>query len=178
MVLPSRDWPVHQLDVKSVFLHGDLHKTVHSTQLTGFVDPEHPNHVCLLRKSLYGLKQAPRAWFSRFATHIHELGFKASLADSSLFVLNHGANTMYLLLYVDDIVLTASSLDLLQRTIAALQREFSMKDLGDLYHFLGMQSRDASSAPRRLFVSFSATVHVGYSSPCWYDRLQTLLHSG
>ena len=105
----SRDWPVHQLDVKNAFLHSDLHETVYSNQPTGFVDPEHPNHVCLLRKSLYGLKQAPRAWFSRFATHIHELGFKASLADSSLFILNHGADTAHLLLYVNDIVLSASS---------------------------------------------------------------------
>jgi hypothetical protein len=55
-----------------------------------------------------------------------------------LFVYNHGADLIYLLLYVDDIVLTASSPDLLWRTIRALQQEFSMKDLGELHHFLGM----------------------------------------
>ena len=105
----SRDWPVHQLDVKNAFLHGDLHETVYSNQSTGFVDPEHPNHMCLLRKSLYGLKQAQREWFHRFATHIHGLGFKVSLSDSSLFVLTHGTDTAHLLLYVNDIVLSASS---------------------------------------------------------------------
>jgi len=174
----SRSWPVHQLDVKNDFLHGTLSETVYAAQPAGFEDSVHPDFVCRLNRSLYGLKQAPRAWYSRFATYLFSLGFVEAKSDTSWFVYYRGNETIYLLLYVDDIVLTASSLDLLQRTIAALQREFSMKDLGDLYHFLGMQSRDASSAPRRLFVSFSATVHVGYSSPCWYDRLQTLLHSG
>jgi hypothetical protein len=97
--------------------------------------------VCLLRKSLYGLKQAPRAWFSRFATHIHELGFKASLADSSLFVLNHSADTAHLLLYVNDIVLTDSSSALLRRIINMLQKKFAMKDLGPVHFFLGIQVR-------------------------------------
>jgi hypothetical protein len=60
----SRSWPVHQLDVKNVFLHGTLTETVYCSQPTGFVDPAQPNCVCLLNKSLYGLKQAPRAWYS------------------------------------------------------------------------------------------------------------------
>ena len=59
----ARDWPVHQLDVKDAFLHGDLTEQVYYQQPSGFVDPTMPNAVCLLRKSLYGLKQAPRAWF-------------------------------------------------------------------------------------------------------------------
>jgi hypothetical protein len=55
----SRGWPVHQLDVKSVFLHGTLSETVYCSQPAGFVDPTHPQLVCQLNKSLYGLKQAP-----------------------------------------------------------------------------------------------------------------------
>jgi hypothetical protein len=66
------------------------------------------------------------------------LGFVESKADTSLFVLCRGSATAYLLLYVDDIILTASSVQLRQRIILALQREFSMKDLGQLHHFLGV----------------------------------------
>ncbi|WVZ57825.1 hypothetical protein U9M48_008164 [Paspalum notatum var. saurae] len=94
--------------------------------------------VCRLNKSLYGLKQAPRVWYSRFATFLVTLGFTKAKSDTSLFVYCHGAETAYLLLYVDDIVLTASSQHLLQRIISSLQQEFAMKDLGVLHHFLGV----------------------------------------
>nr|GFB93272.1 ribonuclease H-like domain-containing protein [Tanacetum cinerariifolium] len=82
----------------------------------GFRDPEHPNYVCLLQRSPYVLKQAPHASYQRV-----------------------------ILLYVDDIVLTASSDHLLQHIIASLHREFSMTDLGALNYFLGISvTRDSS----------------------------------
>jgi hypothetical protein len=68
---------------------------------------------------LYGLKQAPHAWYSRFASFLLGLGFVEAKTDTSLFVFHCGPDTAYLLLYVDDIVLTASSSDLRQRIIAA-----------------------------------------------------------
>ncbi|GJU07066.1 ribonuclease H-like domain-containing protein [Tanacetum coccineum] len=108
----SRHWPVHQLDVKNAFLHGSLSETVYMQQPPGFRDSQHPDHVCLLQRSLYGLKQAPRAW--------------------------RGSDTAYLLLYVDDIILTASSTAFLQSIIATLHAEFSMTDLGPLNYFLGI----------------------------------------
>jgi len=80
------------------------------------------------RKSLYGLKQAPRAWYQRFATYIRQLGFVSSVSDTSLFVYKDGASTAYLLLYVDDIVLTTSSMDLLLSIIGRLHAEFAMTD--------------------------------------------------
>ncbi|GJW67183.1 ribonuclease H-like domain-containing protein, partial [Tanacetum coccineum] len=96
-------------------------------------------------RSLYGLKQAPRAWFQRFASYITRVGFHSSRCDSSLFIYKHGPDTAYLLLYVDDIVLTASSQPLLQRIIASLHQEFSMTDLGSLNYFLGISvTRDSS----------------------------------
>jgi len=94
--------------------------------------------VCRLNKSLYGLKQAPRAWNHRFAAFLLTLGFVEAKSDTSLFIYHYGAETAYLLLYVDDIVLTASSESLLRRIIASLQQEFAMKDLGRLHHFLGV----------------------------------------
>jgi Reverse transcriptase (RNA-dependent DNA polymerase) len=134
----SRDWAVHQLDVKNAFLHGTLTETVYCSQPAGFVDAAHPGLVCKLNRSLYGLKQAPRAWYSRFASYLVSLGFVEAKSDTSLFILRRGVDTVYLLLYVDDIILTASSPGLLQRTIASLQCEFAMKDLGPLHHFLGV----------------------------------------
>ncbi|GKC42476.1 ribonuclease H-like domain-containing protein [Tanacetum coccineum] len=109
----TRDWPIHQLDVKNDFLHGQLSETVYMHQPSGFVDSAHPDYVCHLQRSLYGLKQAPRAWFQRFTSFITRVGFKHSKIDTSLFVYRQGSNIAYLLLYVDDIVLTASSTTLL-----------------------------------------------------------------
>lgn len=135
----AREWPVHQLDVKNAFLHGDLKEQIYCQQPAGFVDTARPDAVCLLRKSLYGLKQAPRAWFQRFAMHLHILGFAPSQSDSSLFVLRRGHDEAHLLLYVDDIVLAASSPALLRRIIDQLRAEFAMKDLGPVHFFLGIQ---------------------------------------
>lgn len=134
----SRDWLLHQLDVKNAFLHGNLEETVYMFQPPGFVDPARPQDVCLLHKSLYGLKQAPRAWYQRFATYATKIGFKQSKSDASLFVYNKGKEIAYLLLYVDDIGLTASTNTLLRSIITALHSEFSMTDLGILHYFLGI----------------------------------------
>ncbi|GJW82450.1 ribonuclease H-like domain-containing protein [Tanacetum coccineum] len=119
----SRDWPIHQLDVKNAFLHGHLSETVYMHQPPGFVDPNKPNYVCHLQRSLYGLKQAPRAWFQRFASYATRVGFQHSKTDSSLFVFHRGSDIAYLLLYVDDIILTASSSAFLQRIITSLHKE-------------------------------------------------------
>ena len=82
------------------------------------MDPAHPNYVCRLLKSLYGLKQAPRAWFERFSTQLLHIGFQASLADSSLFILKQGHHVVYLLVYVDDIVITGNDPQFLSTLIA------------------------------------------------------------
>jgi hypothetical protein len=124
--------------VKNAFLHDTLSEIVFCCQPTGFTDPAHSDLVCRLRKSLYGLKQAPRAWYSRFATYLTILGFIEAKSDTSMFIFRRDLYTVYLLLYVDDIILTASSTELLRRTISALQREFAMKDLRPLHHFLGI----------------------------------------
>ena len=95
-------------------------------------------------------EQAPRAWYSRFATYLLPLGFVEAKSDTSLFIYHRGTEIVYLLLYVDDIVLTASNASLLRRTITALQQEFSMKDLGPLHHFLGISVKQHSGG---LFLS-------------------------
>lgn len=86
----------------------------------------------------------PRAWYNRFASHLLQLGFIEAKTDTSLFVYHKGADMAYLLMYVDDIVLTASSLPTIRRIISALQQEFPMKDLGRL-HFIGMHVQHSTS---------------------------------
>ncbi|WVZ84096.1 hypothetical protein U9M48_031160 [Paspalum notatum var. saurae] len=154
----SRPWPVHQLDMKNAFLHGTLTEIVYCSQLAEFVDPAHPEIVCRLNKSLYGLKQAPRAWYSRFATFLVTLGFTEAKSETSLFVYHRGDETAYLLLYVDDIVLTASSQHLLQHIITSLQQEFAMKDLGVLHQFLGIIHCDIKPQNILLDDNFTAKI--------------------
>nr|GEZ37723.1 ribonuclease H-like domain-containing protein [Tanacetum cinerariifolium] len=134
----ARNWPVHQLDVKNTFLNGDLIETIYMYQPSGFVDSRFPLHACRLQRSLYGLKQAPRAWFQRFAGYVLRVGFTLSRCDSSLFIYQYGIEVAYLLIYVNDIVLTTSSITLLQRIISFLHKEFDMTDLGELNYFLGI----------------------------------------
>ncbi|GKV19982.1 hypothetical protein SLEP1_g30168 [Rubroshorea leprosula] len=131
--------PLRQLNVKNAFLHGKLKEIVYMTQPPGFENPKHPNYVCQLSSSIYGLKQAPRAWFGTFTLHLLKLGFKCSPIDSSLFVLHTSQGNAPLLLYVGDIVLTASSEILLQKIIDHLMSAFALKDLGTLNYFLGIE---------------------------------------
>ncbi|GJT44895.1 ribonuclease H-like domain-containing protein [Tanacetum coccineum] len=94
--------------------------------------------------ALSSLKQAPRTWFQRFASYALRVGFSSSRCDSSLFIYRHGTKVAYLLIYVDDIVLVASSTDLLQCIISSLHKEFDMTDLGALNYFLGISiTRDS-----------------------------------
>lgn len=144
-LIASKNWPAHQLDVSNAFLHGTLTERVYVQQPTGFEDPRRPTDVCLLERSLYGLRQAPRAWFTTFAEHATTLGFKQSRSNSSLFVYCRGDEMAYLLLYVDDMILSASSTALLERMIHSLKSVFAIKDMGPVHYFLGVDVRRTSS---------------------------------
>ena len=106
--------------------------------------------MCLLDKSLYGLRQAPRAWFESFASFAITIGFIAMHSDSSLVTLHRGNDIIYLLLYMDDIVLTSSSPPLLQQIVDRHQAKFAMKDMGELRFFLSI---DVRRTPSGLFLS-------------------------
>lgn len=108
----------------------------------GFKDQAHLDYVCLLKKSLYGLQQTPRAWYQWFANFVSTIGFLPSKSDHSLFIYNKGADLAYILLYVEDIILTASFDKLHQLIMSLLTSEFAMKDLGPLSYFLALQLQD------------------------------------
>ena len=105
----SKGWCLRQLDVKNAFLHGVLEEDVYMKQPPGYGEKNVPHYVCKLDKALYGLKQSPRAWYSRLSGKLQQLGFHASKADTSLFFYNKGKITIYLLVYVDDIIVASSS---------------------------------------------------------------------
>ncbi|MFS7934571.1 putative RNA-directed DNA polymerase [Helianthus anomalus] len=135
----TRQWPLRQLDVQNAFLHGDLKETVYLRQPQGFIDSQKPDHVCLLHKSLYGLKQAPRAWFNRLSSTLLQLGFHGSRTDPSLFIYSHNGHLLYMLVYVDDIILTGNNSRLIDHIIQQLGTTFAIQDMGRLSYFLGIE---------------------------------------
>ncbi|PKU64369.1 Retrovirus-related Pol polyprotein from transposon TNT 1-94 [Dendrobium catenatum] len=109
------------------------------SQPTGFKDSLHPDYVCRLKKSLYGLKQSPRKWFETFSTYLVTYGFQHSTADPSLLIYNKDSRLIYILVYVDDILLTGNDQAQITHLLSALHNIFHMKNLGSISYFLGMQ---------------------------------------
>lgn len=130
---------IHQMDVKTAFLNGELHEEIYMMIPEGVKAKE--NHVCKLNKALYGLKQAARCWFQHFDTLIKELGFESSSVDRCLYILDKGniSENIYLLLYVDDIIIVTYKIDILNKFKHYLQKQFSMTDLEEIKMFLGIR---------------------------------------
>ncbi|XP_019438966.1 PREDICTED: uncharacterized protein LOC109344666 [Lupinus angustifolius] len=108
-------------------------------QPRGFEDPSCPSHVCHLNKAIFGLKQAPRAWFNKLKNYLVTHGFKACQLDTSLFLHYSSSSIIYVLVYVDDLIITCTNAALIQRFITQLHTVFALKDLGSLHYFLGLQ---------------------------------------
>lgn len=132
-------WQVRQLDVNNAFLNGYLQETVFMKQPEGFEDSMKPTHVCKLVKALYGLKQAPRAWFDRLRDTLLSWGFQSSKCHVSLFYLKNNSLTVFILIYVDDILVTGNDPTFLSQFVSKLSTMFSLKDLGSLSYFVGIE---------------------------------------
>ncbi|GMI67117.1 hypothetical protein HRI_000381000 [Hibiscus trionum] len=145
-------WKVHQVDVNNAFLKGDLTEDVYMSQPEGFEQQSSDGTVlvCKLRKALYGLRQAPRNWFSKLKGFLSSLGFRCSGADSSLFVHHDSTVVTYIAVYVDDILITGASDEYIQHVIHELDVKFSLKDLGCVQYFLGIEAVHCSGG---LFLS-------------------------
>ena len=107
-------------------------------QALGFIDHDHPNHVCKLCKAIYGLKQALWAWYQELHQYLVISGFTNSHADTSLFVLNTCGITIYLLVYVDDIIIIGDNDNVVECFITLIAQQFSLKDLQP-FSFLGVE---------------------------------------
>ncbi|XP_019177891.1 PREDICTED: uncharacterized protein LOC109173090 [Ipomoea nil] len=136
----SRGWTLRQLDVHNAFLNGRLSETVYMRQPPGYEDPDRPTHVCHLQRSLYGLKQAPRAWFKRLHDFLLHTGFVASKTDVSLFHYLEGDSRVFLLVYVDDIIMLGDDDVLIDRLLSKLATAFKIRDLGTPTFFLGIET--------------------------------------
>jgi hypothetical protein len=138
-VAVMQGWTLRQMDVNNAFLHGQITEDVYMSQPPGFKDQSKPNHVCRLRKAIYRLKQAPQAWYSTLKDALIHLGFHNSKADSSLFIYRSGSLICYLLVYVDELVLTGNDSSFVQSIIQQFGAKFSLKDKGNLHYFLGVE---------------------------------------
>ncbi|KAK1431533.1 hypothetical protein QVD17_07993 [Tagetes erecta] len=139
-VAAQMGWEIYQLDVKSAFLNGELREDIYVAQPEGFVVAGKSDMVYKLHKALYGLKQAPRAWNSKIDSYFLNNGYVRSLNEPSLYVKrNDGGNVIYVCLYVDDIICTSSSLNLIKEFKNGMKQAFEMTDVGKLKFFLGLE---------------------------------------
>ena len=154
------DLELHQMDVKTAFLNGDHSEEFYMVQPEGFEEKGKEILVYRLKKSIYGLKQASRQWYLKFDEVVTSLGFIENKVDQCIYLKVSGSKFIFLVLYVDDILLASSDLNLLNETKLLLSKTFDMKDLGEASFVLGVKiHRDRS---RHL---------LGFSQRAYIDRI-------
>ncbi|KAL2231171.1 UNVERIFIED_CONTAM: Retrovirus-related Pol polyprotein from transposon TNT 1-94, partial [Sesamum indicum] len=130
---------IHQIDVKTTFLYGELEEEIYMDQPEGFVAHGNEHKVCKLVKSLYRLKQAPKQWHEKFDKTILAFGFTVNENDKCIYCKVKGDKMIILCLYVDDILLIGSCLDIITETKSFLKNKFEMKDIGEANVILGIK---------------------------------------
>ena len=130
-------WSLHQLDVKSTFLNGELKEEVYLTQPEGFIKKGQGHFGFKLKKALYGLKQAPREWCSKIDGYLQSLGFTKSEVDPNLYILQVGKDPLILVLYVDDLFLTGAK-KLITWYKKELDSQFKI-NIELMHYFLGLE---------------------------------------
>lgn len=126
-----------QLDVETAFLNGDLKEDIYIYPPEGVTCKS--NMVFKLKKALYGLKQSSKCWNKKINDYILNLGFERSNNDYCLYIKHEKNTYLYLLLYVDDIIISGSDLKTIDNCVHDLKKEFNIKDKGNLKHFLGLE---------------------------------------
>ena len=124
---------IHQMDVITAFLNGDLNEDIYMEQPPGYVQEGKEKLVCKLKKSLYGLKQSPRCWNEKLTQHVKSLGFEESGADPCIFTRRKNQKVEIIAIYVDDLIAITETDEEMRRLKKSLTSTFKMKDLGELY---------------------------------------------
>ena len=127
------------MDVKIAFLNGNLEEDVYMIQPEGFVDSNNAGKICKLKKSIYGLKQASRSWNIHFDEVVKGFGFHQNEEEPCVYKKESGSAVVFLILYVDDILLIGNDIPMLQSVKTSLNNSFSMKDLGEAEYILGIK---------------------------------------
>ena len=138
-IAAALDYEIWQMDVKTAFLNGNLDERIYMAQPDGFVDKGQETKVCELLKSIYGLKQASRSWNIRFDETVKSFGFEQSIDEPCVYKLIHEGKVVFLVLYVDDILLIGNDVGKLSEVKVWLAKQFDMKDLGEAAYILGIQ---------------------------------------
>ena len=127
------------MDVKTMFLNGDIEETIYMMQPENFESKESKHLVCKLKKFVYGLKQASRQWYQKFDQVITSFGFKENTVDQCIYHKISWSKFILLVLYVNNILLASSDIGMLHETKIFLSKNFKMKDLGNASFVLGIQ---------------------------------------
>ena len=139
-----KDLEVHQMDVKTAFLNGDLNEEIYMEQPEGFSAPGQEMKVCRLVKSLYGLKQAPKQWHEKFDNIMLSHGFKINECDKCVYVKDDEHGYVIVCLYVDDMLIVGSDDKMITSTKNMLNSRFDMKDMGLADVILGIKIKRTS----------------------------------
>ena len=137
-LVAAEDLELHQLDVKTAFLNGELEEDLWIEEPEGYKQKGH-GYACHLKKALYGLRQAPRAWHARLKKELEAAGFYASSTDPGLFIKRDGQSYIFVLVWVDDMLLAAKKTADLEMVKAKLRGAFEITDMGEAKYFLGME---------------------------------------
>ena len=130
---------IHQMDVVSAFLNGELKEEIFMQQPPGYVQSGKEDLVCKLKKSIYGLKQSPRCWNEKFCEHMRSLGFKESGADPCIFIRENERKKLEIIaVYVDELILIAETLEEIKHMKSCLSETFKMKNKGEIRYCLGV----------------------------------------
>ena len=133
------DYEIWQMDVKTAFLNGNLEEEIYMMQLEGFIAKNQEHMVCKLKRSIYGLKQASKSWNIRFDQAIKLFGFEQNLDEPCVYKRHQDKLVMFLVLYVDDILLIGNDVGVMSSVKIWLSSQFDMKDLGETNFILGIK---------------------------------------
>jgi hypothetical protein len=140
-VAAAFDLEIHQIDIKTAFLHGKLEEEIYMEQPEGYVEKGNGHKVCLLLRSLYGLKQSARQWYKHLRASMKTWGFSESIAgDVAIFTkIDDVGNIVVVVVYVDDLSILASTLALIVEFKARIASVYKFSDVGEITHFLGLR---------------------------------------